>query len=458
MTANGAYRILIVDDLPAIHDDFRKILVPAASTPSNAAEAFETALFGEPVARDAAFAAFEVDSAYQGEAALACVQAALAAGRPYALAFVDTRMPPGWDGVETIERLWREDPRLQVVICTAFTDHDWDELRGRLAGGDRLLILKKPFDGIEVSQLAEALCAKYALARRAEAHVAELEAAVAARAAELEAEIAERKALESQLVQSEKLASLGQLAAGIAHEINNPLGFIVTNFGMLDRHLAALFELLGAYEAGSTPAAIAALCERIEIDFIRDDVPDLMRETKDGIVRVRQIVQDLKDFSRASGGGDWQSADLHAGIDSTLNIVASEVKYKAVVVREYGELPEVECLPAQINQVVMNLVVNAAHAMGERHGRIAVRTGHDGEHVWIEVADDGCGIAPEHLPRIFDPFFTTKPVGQGTGLGLAVSYGIVHKHRGEIAVASRPGEGTTFRVSLPVRQPAAEAA
>jgi len=171
-------------------------------------------------------------------------------------------------------------------------------------------------------------------------------------------------------------------------------------------------------------------------------------------------VQDLKDFSRVDSTQQWEWANLHDGIDSTLNMVASEVKYKADVLKEYGELPDIECLPSQINQVVMNLVVNAAHAMGEQRGCITVRTGVgtgiEAGSAWIEIADNGSGIAPEVLPRIFDPFFTTKPVGKGTGLGLSLSHGIVQKHKGRIDVLSTVGEGTTFRIVLPLRRTGSE--
>ena len=167
---------------------------------------------------------------------------------------------------------------------------------------------------------------------------------------------------------------------------------------------------------------------------------------------MKKIVQDLKDFSRVDTSQEWQLADLHAGIDSTLNIVRNEIKYKAEVVKEYGQLPQVECLPSQLNQVFMNLLVNAAHAMKDKErGTITVRTGRrDDREVWVEVADDGSGIDPENLKRIFDPFFTTKPVGKGTGLGLSLAYGIVQKHQGAITLDSAPGRGTTFRIVLPV--------
>ena len=262
---------------------------------------------------------------------------------------------------------------------------------------------------------------------------------------------------QQQLVQSEKLASIGELAAGVAHEINNPIGYIFSNFGTLQSYLDQLFDMLAVYQAAEASAppdlalALAAKRADIDLDFLRDDIPSLMRESKEGIVRVRHIVQDLKDFSRTDASQEWGWANLHAGIDSTLNIVANEVKYKADVIKEYGSIPEIECLPSQINQVIMNLIVNAAHAIGEQRGRITLRTGLDGDHVWVEVADNGSGISRENVSRIFDPFFTTKAIGKGTGLGLSLAYGIVQKHHGRIEVDTELGKGTCFRIVLPVR-------
>jgi len=465
MNAPQNRRILLVDDMPAIHEDFRKILM--ADVPQRVEFSdLEAALFGDEL-KAASAAAFELDSAYQGQEALAKVQSSLIADLPYAMAFIDMRMPPGWDGMVTIERLWQADARLQIVICTAFSDTPWDEVLGRLDVRDRLLILKKPFDAIEVCQLANTLTAKWEMTQQAAAQLTRLEEAVRERTREitrtneaLQAEIKERKQLQVQLVQSEKLASIGQLAAGVAHEINNPIGYIFSNFSTLQGYLDQLFEMLAAYEHAEhsldepeVATTLRDLRVQIELDFLKQDIPVLMRESLQGIVRVRQIVQDLKDFSRVDSSLEWQWANLQQGIESTLNVVAREIKYKADVVREYGSIPEIECLPSQINQVVMNLVVNAAHAMGEERGRITIRTGAEGEQVWLEVADTGAGIPPDTLKRIFDPFFTTKPVGQGTGLGLSLSYGIVKKHHGRIDVESVVGHGTTFRITLPVRQP-----
>ena len=457
-------RILLVDDMPSIHDDFRKVLLRETAAPG--LDAAEALLFGSD-APAASAPGFVLDSAYQGQEALAMLTAAQAEGAPYALAFVDMRMPPGWDGVETIERLWAQEPQLQVVICTAYADQSWSEILERLDAKDRLLILKKPFDPIEVRQLASALTEKWSLAQQTARHTGHLEQTVRERTRDLEAanaalhaEIAERKQLEAQLVQTEKMSALGQLVAGIAHEINNPVGFVLSNLGTLQKYSAGLFRLIAAYrdaEIRLPPAdasALAAQCQSADLDYLMEDVPALLRESVEGMGRIRRIVQDLKDFSRAESTQEWTDADLHQGIDSTVNIAAAEIKYVADVVKDYGPVPPIECLPAQINQVVMNLVVNAAHAMGPERGTLTIRTGADGAEAWFEVADTGKGMAPDVLGRIFDPFFTTKPVGQGTGLGLSIAYGIVKRHHGRIDVQSRPAQGTTFRVTLPVRQPA----
>ncbi len=461
-------RVLLVDDMPTIHEDFRKILAPVAPQ-SAELSAVEAALFGDEVKVTAG--AFELDSAYQGQEGYAKVQRSIEAGQPYAMAFVDMRMPPGWDGVQTIENLWRVDPRLQIVICTAYSDHSWDEVLARLDVGDRLLILKKPFDAIEVWQLAATLTTKWEATRQANAQLAELEEAVRKRTAEimntnaaLQAEIRERKLLQVQLVQSEKLASIGQLAAGVAHEINNPISFVYSNFAALQNYHEKLFAMLAAYEsaehslvAADTAAQLSAMRAQLELEFLKADIPMLMRESVQGVVRVRQIVQDLRTFSHVDSTPEWEQTDLHAGIDSTLNLLTSQIEDKAEVIKEYGTLPSIECLPSQINQVVLNILINACQAIGPELGTITIRTGTEGAEVWFEVIDTGSGIAPEVRDRIFEPFFTTKPVGLGTGLGLSLSYGIVQTHQGRIDLTSIVGQGTTFRVSLPIRRPASEA-
>ena len=270
---------------------------------------------------------------------------------------------------------------------------------------------------------------------------------------------------QNQLLQSEKLASIGLLAAGVAHEINNPIGFVNSNLGTLKNYVDSLLALVAAYEkaeadsADSTPAfgAVNALKTELDLSYLKEDVGSLLAESLDGLDRVKKIIQSLKDFSHVDTEETWRAEDIRQGIDSTLNVVWNELKYKCEVRKEYGDMPPVECLISHLNQVFMNLLVNAAQAIDD-HGTITIRTGMQGEEAWVEIADTGKGIPPENLARIFDPFFTTKPVGKGTGLGLSVTYSIVEKHHGRIAVASEVGKGTTFRIWLPLKQPDGAAA
>jgi len=289
-------------------------------------------------------------------------------------------------------------------------------------------------------------------------HQTELEQLVTKRTGEL-------AQAQEQLMQSEKLASIGQLAAGVAHEINNPIGFLQSNMKSLQGYFEQLLRVMEHFELNPELAAsadeactrwleeVAALKAEVDFDYLKTDIPVLLAESLEGIVRVRRIVQDLRDFSRIDSGQNWEWVDLRTGLDSTLNIVNNEIKYRAEVVKEYADIPQVECLPPQLNQVFMNLMVNAAQAMPEgRRGTITLRCGSNGQEVWVEVADSGEGIPEENLRRIFDPFFTTKPVGKGTGLGLSLSYGIVKKHGGRIEVDSTVGVGTRFRVIVPIQR------
>ncbi len=279
---------------------------------------------------------------------------------------------------------------------------------------------------------------------------------------ELEQAYARLKETQMQLLQSEKMASIGQLAAGVAHEINNPIGYVHSNLGTLQNYSRGLLLLLEAYDrlAAALPAAerhlidpIEEIKSRFDYPFLQQDLPQLVEESREGIERVKKIVLDLRDFSHSgeSEQEEWVLADVHRGLESTLNIVWNEIKYKAEVHRDFGELSMVECLPSQLNQVFLNLLVNAGQAISNQ-GTISITTRQNGDEVCISIADTGAGMDPEKVQRIFDPFYTTKPVGQGTGLGLSLSYGIVQKHGGRIEVESTPGKGSTFQVFLPVRR------
>ncbi len=261
-----------------------------------------------------------------------------------------------------------------------------------------------------------------------------------------------------QLLQSEKLASIGQLAAGVAHEINNPICFVNANLSSLKDYAGKLLTMLDVYESCDVllqqDPAIATRLQQArkasDIDFVRSDIGPLIAESLEGTEQIRIIVQDLRDFSRA-GEAVWEWANIHTCLDSTLNVVRNEIRYTAEVVRDYGVLPQVECFPSQLNQVFMNLLVNGAQAIVGQ-GTITIRTGTEGNQVWVAISDTGAGIAPENMARIFDPFFTTKPVGKGTGLGLSLCYGIVERHGGRIDVRTAVGQGTTFTIWLPVQR------
>ena len=264
------------------------------------------------------------------------------------------------------------------------------------------------------------------------------------------------KETQGHLIQSEKMASIGQLAAGVAHEINNPLGYIYSNLNTLKGYLTDLEQVatLANKLAKQLPKDDALATEfnqlqkDLDLEFLQEDLQDLVKESIEGATRAKKIVQDLRDFSRIDKQ-ESEIFDVEEGISATLNIVHNELKYKADIVKEYGGVKPFQCVGAQLNQVFMNLFVNAAHAI-EDFGKITVRTGYqDKDYIWIEVEDTGKGIPDDVKSKIFDPFFTTKPVGKGTGLGLSLSYKIIQDHQGRLEVDSVVGKGTKFRVILP---------
>lgn len=270
------------------------------------------------------------------------------------------------------------------------------------------------------------------------------------------------KKTQVQLVQSEKMASIGQLAAGVAHEINNPLGYVNSNIGSLKNYIDDLTEYLDALENFSqkcnqlsdeertqTIEDIAKLKEELEVDFVKEDIEELIKESMFGMDKVRDIVQSLKNFSRVDQEEDAQEANINECIEQTLKIVWNDLKYKCEVIKNLGDIPDIYCFPGQLNQVIMNLLVNAGHAIEEK-GTIEVTTSCDNDMLFIKIRDSGKGIPPENIEHLFEPFFTTKPVGQGTGLGLSISYGIIKKHQGEIKIESEVGVGTQFTIELPI--------
>lgn len=375
-----------------------------------------------------------------------------ALNKPPELILLDIRMPE-MNGFEVCRRMKQDERTRDVpVIFVSAQNEVEDRVRGLELGG--VDFISKPFQREEVL----ARVRTHLALRQAQI---ELELQVKQRTTELEQQrklMRELHNIQSQLIQSEKMASIGQLAAGVAHEINNPIGYVYSNLGSLEQYIKELLTIMDVYQAAESELSaeseakqrIEEIKQRFDLKFLRDDIHCLMAESKEGITRVKKIVQDLKDFSHVDEA-EWQMVDIHHCLDSTLNMVMNELKYKAELIKEYGDVPEIEGIPNQLNQVFMNLLINAGHAING-NGRIIIRTGSLDNQVFVEVSDNGTGIEPEYLKRIFEPFFTTKPVGKGTGLGLSLSYSIVKKHQGQIEVSSEVGKRTTFRVLLPIHQ------
>ncbi|PID58862.1 hypothetical protein CSB45_02360 [candidate division KSB3 bacterium] len=260
--------------------------------------------------------------------------------------------------------------------------------------------------------------------------------------------------MQKQLVHSEKMASLGQLVAGIAHEINNPVNFISSNMRPLKEYISAIKALLLEYEQHSDPGRehgerLRILKADMEFDFLIEDLDDLIEDVEHGAIRIKRIVQALRNFSRLDEA-ELQTVDIHESLDTTLNLLGHIYGSRIVVHKEYGQIPPVECYAGQLNQVFMNLLANAGQSIA-RTGNVWIVTSHDGTSLSVVIRDDGEGIPADTLPKIFDPFFSTKDVGEGTGLGLSISYGIIEKHQGEMTVESKPGEGSQFKISIPLK-------
>ena len=273
--------------------------------------------------------------------------------------------------------------------------------------------------------------------------------------AELEQANRELKQAHVQQLQSEKMASIGQLAAGVAHEINNPIGFVSSNLGTLEKYVAKLHEFISFLNEElmehlnpDQQEQVAARRKQLKIDMVLEDIDDLLAESRDGTERVGKIVRDLKGFSRVDEA-EHKMANVKECLESAINIAWNEIKYKATLERDYSDLPDIPCYPGQLNQIFVNLLVNAAQAI-ESQGTIGVKTWSTDDQVFVQIRDSGCGISEEHCTRIFDPFFTTKDVGKGTGLGLSITYDIIKKHQGEISVDSQVGKGTCFTIRLPI--------
>lgn len=558
------HRILVIDDNAAIHEDIRKILAPAkADSPSLADE--EALLFGQ-ASEPAQSASFEIDSALQGQEGLDLVRKGLQAERPYALAFVDVRMPPGWDGVETISRIWRIYPELQVVICTAYSDYSWDDITRQFGHSDSVLILKKPFDNIEVLQMAHALTKKWFLTQQAKSQLVNLDNMVGARTQELEIankrlmeEIAERTQAENQLRLSEqrfakafrsspvpmsiqsldkyqyldvndsylemtgyareeligkssldlnlwpdpsaRKALLEQLGAGkslrnvetkirtkAGHEKLTLLSAELTTLSnqpfaiISENDISQRLELESQLRQAQKMEAVGHLAAGVAHDFrniltviqghagVRLLHPGLDPKTAESLKQITQSVerasnltQQLLAFSRRQIMR-LEVVDVNALLRHLSDMLSRLIGEHITLQYDFSEpLPAAEVDVCSIEQVLLNMAVNARDAM-PRGGSLVIATSRvqispeyasyhpearSGEFLCITVTDTGCGMDEQTKSRLFEPFFTTKEVGKGTGMGLATAYGLIKQHKGWIEAESEKGKGAKFKIFLP---------
>jgi len=390
--------------------------------------------------------------------------------QPVDIVLLDIVMPRK-SGMEVLKEI-KQDAQLRKIDVLMFSSlSDKETLRDcfELGAAD---YIAKPIDDLEFNARIKSVVRKKTFEKAGIRYLQEIQA----QNEELRAVNTRLQAAQHQLLQQEKLASVGHLAAGVAHEINNPLGFVSSNIETLRKYTGKyrlLSELVMNYircvrQEPEDPAdrvhfnAVKAYLAKNEFDFINDDLDELYKDTAEGLERVGRIVRGLRNFSRVDQMDEMSLYNLNDGVENTLIISRNEIKYAAEVVQELGDIPDVLASGGQINQVILNLLLNAVSAIRERHGeamgRITIRTWRERDSVCLTVADDGIGIDPDHLSKVFDPFFTTKPVGEGTGLGLSIGYDIVvNKHHGTLTVESQLGEGTQFMLTLPVSHGAEDA-
>jgi len=429
---DAATRILVVDDTAAVHADFRKLLT-GANPPAAELDQLEASLFGSRSA--SVRATFEVESALQGEQGLELAKRALAEGRPFAMAFVDMRMPPGWDGLQTIEALWQAQSDLEIVICTAYADYSDDEIIARLGGSDQLLVLKKPFDAIEVRQLARALTEKWRLRQHVRVQLAELERTVAARARELStasllvvAEMSRRAAIELELEALRKTGSLGQLARGVAQEMGIALSDMTRS---LDHALSL---------ASPEPTEL------------RDELARLSRAMRREATRVRGLERLAADAPVARA-----TLDIPRVLEAIVEIMHESILYCAALDTHLDPIPLVECSAADVSSVFLGLIDNAVRAIATRkretgeHGRLSITTSVEGDWASVAITDTGAPVPQASRATLFAPFGGGGSGALGERRGLSAAWSIiVEEHGGGLDVMDAAG-ATTFVVRLPLR-------
>jgi signal transduction histidine kinase len=388
-----------------------------------------------------------LEEKYPCDTAASCDEAlTLLAQNTYALVMSDIQMP-GRNGVELLREIRSRYPDTAVIMISGIDRPQ--RIRDALHIG-AVDYLTKPCELDVLGFSVDRALDRRDLMLTTRTYRADLER----QNLELAASKAQLERLQAQIVHSEKMAGLGQLAAGVAHELNNPAGFIYGNMDLIRGYLGRLELMLSIFERVNLPAAEAAELaltkKEIGFDTLLPDLRSMIADCVEGAERIRDVVKNLRLFSRLDDG-EFKRIDLHENIDSTIRLLSGYYGSGRIrLVREYGDLPHVNCYAGQLNQVWTNLLVNAAQAI-KQTGEVKISSRVEGESAVITISDTGDGIEPDHLRKIFDPFFTTKPVGEGTGLGLSISYGIIEKHGGEIEAESVPGAGSTFRVSIPIK-------
>ena len=414
-------KILVVDDNTTIHEDFLKILSPSPKEKS-ALDQLEEGLFGNKLPatdEEVAPTIYEVSSAYQGKEGVELVKAACEEGKPYALAFVDMRMPPGIDGLETIRRIWDIAPETEIVLCTAYSDHSLAEICEYLQDTQRLLLLKKPFDPVEIRQMAASLTAKWNYANEAKYYLENLESVLEERTKALDIERAYR-------TQASKLASLGDMAGSIAHEINNPLGIIV---GLSNR-------LMSLTKKGK---------------MSDEQCLELAQKLQDTSSRISRIVNSMLSIAYGNQLGEIKSNSLKDLIDDCLNLCYEKFISQGITVQVEGLTPNlfIECDYTKVAHVILNMLNNSHDALHEGDSNkekwIKIQIKDIGDELELVFSDSGSGIPNEVADKIFEPFFSTKDVNQGTGLGLSLAQSYVHDHHGSLDL-NKEAEHTTFVV------------
>jgi two-component system NtrC family sensor kinase len=434
--------IIVVDDQKSILDDFARLLAASESGPLDSLDALAASLGAAPAKPPPRhkLPSYQVHYALQGLEAVALHERLCGQGRPVAVAFVDIQMPPGIDGIETVSRLWRVQPDLEVVLCTAYSDYSWHSILDRLDRRDQLVILRKPFDPIEVRQLAACLSEKWSRGR-----------ALAQRMDELEIEVRRevQRRLQLELRDIQKFEELGKLAAGVAHEINSPMQYIQMSVDFVGQSLADVADIL-ATDQPDLDAARAMIAE----------LPAAVEDARTGVRRVTKIVRSVRDYAHTRRAATLEVVDVNAQIQVVAELVRAQFRHELDIQLELADTPGIVGDTDELSRALLNIMLNAAQAIqstrqGGRRGQITVRATGKGDGVEIEIEDTGRGIPREHWDHVFEPFYTTKPRGEGTGQGLTMARSaIVERHGGSLRFTSTPGVGTTFMIELPARPPA----